>query len=152
MKKNHKFAIATSLIISVVLLPFSVILTAAGLIITGTLAMGIMISESAESLVDRPLLFAYLGEDGRSFVLKNMGNIDALDIHVSIVPANLEYLIERIAADIEEKTNCDQLIGKNRIIVNYTDKTGTRYSKSADLSFNEECDYDPTQPMIPLFR
>lgn len=152
MKKNHKFAIAICLVISVVLLPFSVILTATGLIITGTLAMAVMVSESAETLVEKPILLAFLGEDGRSFILKNIGNVDALDIHISVVPSNLEYLIERLEADTGEKTDCGQLIGKNKVIIDYTDGTGKRYSKTTDLNFRQECEYDPTKPMIPMFK
>lgn len=152
MKKNHIIVIAACLAVSVLLFPVSVLLTAAGLIITGTLVMAVMVSESAEELVEKPIIFAYLGEDGRSFVLKNIGNVDALDIHISVVPSNLEYLIERLGSDTEEITDCGQLIGKNRAIINYTDETGKRYSKSAELKFKEECEYDPTKPMFPMFK
>ena len=152
MKKNHKVAIAACLAISLILFPFSALLTAVGLIITGTLAMSVLISESAETVVNKPILFSYLGEDGRSFILKNIGNVDALDIHISLVPSNLEFLIERIEADTEENTDCGELIGKNRIIVDYTDETGTRYSKTANLNFRDDCEYDPTKPMIPIFK
>ncbi|MBN1431590.1 MAG: hypothetical protein JW931_02340 [Methanomicrobiaceae archaeon] len=152
MKKNHKVAIVACLALSLLLFPVSVLLTAVGLIITGTLAMSVLISESAETVVDKPILFAYLGEDGRSFILKNIGNVDALDIHISLVPSNLEFLNKRIEADTEDKTECGQLIGKNRIIVDYTDETGNRYSKTANLNFKDDCEYDPTKPMIPIFK
>lgn len=152
MERIHKIAIIACLAISVILFPVSILLTATGLIITGTLAMAVLISESAGKAVDRPLLFAFLGEDGRSFITRNIGNAPALEVHVSVVPSNLEYLIGRIDADNEEKTDCGQLIGKNRIIMEYADESGKRYSKSADLQFKEDCEYDPTKPMIPIFK
>lgn len=152
MEKIYKIAIAVCLAISVLLFPVSVLLTATGLIITGTLAMVIHITESAGEAIDRPLLFAFLGEDGRSFVIRNVGNAAASEIHVSVVPSNLEYIIDYIDADDEEQTDCGQLIGKNRIIMEYADEAGKRYSKSVDLQFKEDCEYDPTKPMIPIFK
>ncbi|GEM_PF-4663246 len=152
MKKGHIAAIAVCIIFSVLLSPVSPILTVIGLILSGTLAMAFAISESAEKIMDKPLLFAYLGDDGRSFILKNIGDADALDIHISIIPSNLEYLFEHLGADSEEKTDCGRLLGKNRIILNYSDEDGKRYKKTAELGFREECEYDPIKPMFPLFK
>lgn len=152
MKKNHKIALAVCLVISLLLFPFSFLFTATGLIITGTLLMSVLISESSEKIVEKPMLSAYLGEDGRSFIIKNFGNRDATEINISLVPSNLEYLIPRLEADKEEKTDCGELIGRNRIIMDYADDDGKRYSKSADLKFRDECEYDPTKPMIPIFK
>jgi hypothetical protein len=152
MEKIYKIAIAICLAISILLFPVSVLLTATGLILTGTLAMVIHITESAGEAIDRPVLFVFLGEDGRSFVIRNIGNAAASEIHVSVVPSNLEYIIDRIDADGEEKTECGQLIGKNRVIIEYADETGKRYSKSEDLRFEDDCEYDPTKPMIPIFK
>lgn len=152
MKKNHITALAACILVSVLLFTVSFLLTVMGLIITGTIAMTFMISESAEGIVDKPLIYAYLGDDGRSFILKNIGNVDALEIHISIVPSNLEYHIGRIDPDDEEKTDCGRLIGKNRIILDYSDKDGKKYKRTAELVFTEDCEYDPTKTMIPLFR
>lgn len=150
---NSKYIVViVCLVISILLVPISPLLTVIGLIITVTIVMAVMISESAGKTVDRPILSACLREDGRGFVLKNFGNGDALDVRISVLPSNLEYMLARIEADDEEVIDCGQLLGNNRVIMNYTDEKREEYNGSADLNPGNDCEYDPFKPMIPIFK
>jgi tetrahydromethanopterin S-methyltransferase subunit F len=152
MNNIHKGMIFAGIIISILLLPASVYLTAAGIIITATLFMLCLISESAGKAMEKPILVAYLGDDGRSIIVGNIGNKDAVNINISLIPANLEFAIDNLSTDIEEKKDCGQLIGKNRAIMEYSDDTGTKHKKTSDLNFKDCKEYDPTKPLIPIFQ
>ena len=127
-------------------------IAAAGLIVSATAIMLFLISESAEKIMDRPILAALAGEDGRSFRIENFGNKPALDINAGVLPFNLEFLIEMLPAGEEKKINCERLIGNSRVILNYSDEKGIKYTKSADFSTPLKHEYDPAKPLIPIFR
>jgi len=152
MKKIQKIITVICILISAALFFVSVYLTASGLIITAILYISFLISDSADKAMDRPILSAFLGDDGKSITVANYGNKKAFNINIEILPSNLKFFIESLPCDSENDLDCRELPGNIRVILNYSDETGKKHLKTADLKFSENTKYDPTKPLIPIFQ
>ncbi|WOF17238.1 hypothetical protein F1737_11405 [Methanoplanus sp. FWC-SCC4] len=152
MKNNYKILLAATVIISLGLFLVSYYLTAIGLIISGTLAMVFVMNEHGKTVLNKPRLFPILGDDGRSVIITNTGETDALSVEITIVPSNLEYSFKSIDADSEIKIETKELVGKNKINIEYYDKSGEKFTVKENLTFAEDTEYDPFKPMIPMFK
>ncbi|MDD4126804.1 MAG: hypothetical protein PHV39_03855 [Methanomicrobium sp.] len=152
MKKIQKIITVICILISAALSFISVYLTASGLIITATLYISFLISGSADKAMDRPILSALLGDNGKSITVANYGNKKALNVNIEILPSNLRFFLESLPCDSGNEIYCRELPGNIRVILNYSDETGKKHTKTEDLKFNDNSDYDPTKPLIPIFQ
>lgn len=156
MNLKQILALAICLIISVASsFLVSVYVGVIFIVITATLAMSFHIYNSAGKAIEKPILMLSIDDnDGKTILLHNIGNRDAKDIRVSLLPANIEFTIESISGDSSITYETGSLIGKNRAIVRFCDEDGKEYSHKQVLMFRDECEceYDPTKPMFDLFK
>lgn len=152
MKKNYIIVVFSGVLISLFLYLISAYLTATGLIVTGTLALLFFMSESAENIMQRPILSAYPKPGNKSFTVVNLGNKSALDISIEVLPHNLEFFITNLNSDENYDIECEKFLGNSRVFFTYSDDKGKRYEKNLELKSDIVTDYDPTKPLIPIFE
>jgi hypothetical protein len=155
MNSNQILALAVCLVIAVASsFLVSVYIGVIFIVITATLTMSFHIYNSAGKAIEKPILMLSIDDDGKTILLHNIGNRDAKDIKISLVPANIEFTIESVPGDSSTTYETGSLIGKNRAIVRFCDEEGKEYSHKQVLMFRDECEceYDPTKPMFDLFK
>jgi len=152
MNFNQLLVLVLCLIVSIISsVIVSIYAGAICLVITVTLAICFYIYNSAGKAIDKPILLISIDENGKTLLLHNIGNRGAENIRTSLVPANVEFTIRSIPQDSLAKHETGSLLGKNRAIIRYEDEDGKEYFHKQDLVFRDECEYDPTKPMIQLF-
>ena len=147
MKRNHVLIIVLGLIISALLGAVSVYLTGIGIILVITLAMSFQIMQDSDRLID---LAVVLSENAKVITVINTGNMVIRNIMVSIIPFDVEFRINELAADGKFNYQLQQMINEAKTVVEFEDINGRKYNKSFDISalHNED---DLLKPMMPLF-
>lgn len=117
------------------------------LVLVAVLAMSLFIMQDTKNLPD---VVVELKEDAKGIIIRNSGNADAVNIHVSLVPINIEYHIQALAADQVNEYPLEAMLSEARAVAAFENVMGNAFSRSYDLSARGS--YDPLKPMIPIFR
>lgn len=115
-------------------------------IVLATIAMSLHIMNDTKNLPD---LECRLAEDAKSIVIKNTGSGPAHQIHVALVPMNVEFDVRTLGIDEEYAYHLPAMIEEVKVVVTYKDNEDKKFGRSYKLSSLEE--NDPLQPMFPLF-
>ena len=94
-----------------------------------------------------PDVIVELKEDAKGVIVRNS---DAVNVHVSLVPLNLEYHIQALAAEQVNEYPQETMLADAKAVVTFENVMGDMLSRTYNLSARES--YDPLKPMIPLFR
>jgi hypothetical protein len=91
---------------------------------------------------------------GMSFfiVVTNRGNDAAKNIHVAIVPHNIEFDIPALAVDARYEYPHHEMISEAKAAVTYQNSQGLACSQTFRLSALGKSDDDLLRPVIPLFN
>lgn len=117
------------------------------LVLVAVLVMSLFIMQDTKNLPD---VIVELKEDAKGVIVRNSGNSDAVNVHVSLVPLNLEYHIQTLAAEQVNEYPQEMMLADAKAVVTFENVMGDTFSRSYILSARES--YDPLKPMIPLFR
>jgi hypothetical protein len=84
-------------------------------------------------------------------MLRNRGNAPARDIHVTIVPYNIEFDIPGL--EVEEKFfyPFETMVPQAKVVVTYSNEQGTRFSKTFVLSALDKDEDDLLKPTFAMF-
>ena len=149
MDKNQKIMLVVGLVITVALLFYNIYLGLIALIILGALIMSFRIMNDS---VQTPDMVAFLSEDAKSLVVRNVGNSGAYSIHVSLVPHNIEYDIASLEPDARSTHMFEEMISEAKAVVRYKNQKGEEFSRSIRLSALGGDEDDILKPVFPLFK
>jgi hypothetical protein len=95
---------------------------------------------------------ASLLENAQGIILTNRGNDVAVDIHITLVPHNIEFDLPNLEADATHMFALPQMIEKVKVVLTYTSRDGKRVSRSFRLSsLEEQPEEDLLKPAFPIF-
>jgi hypothetical protein len=134
--------------IAVLLFFINPFLAAVVLIIFLILFMSYRIMEETTHLPD---VIAKLPENAKGIILLNRGNDRAVDIHVTVVPLNMEFDIPALEADEEHIIAFPQMIEEVKVVLSFKNTEGRAFSRSRRLSPLIEDEEDMLKPAFPLF-
>jgi hypothetical protein len=98
-----------------------------------------------------PGIDAWLREDARGIVIKNTGNSPAENIHVTLVPLDIEYEIASLPAERTHEYPLSSMVSEVRLILRFENDKAELFLRTFALSAMRT-EYDPFRPMIPFFR
>lgn len=110
-------------------------------------AMSYYIMQDSKNLPD---IIVDLKDNAKGIVIRNSGNSDAVNIHVALVPVNIEYDIQCLAPDQIQEFPLESMLAQAKAVATFKNVMGDSFSRSYELS--SQGSYDPLKPMFPLFR
>jgi len=150
MEKKHILLLAIGAVCCVILFFINVYLGATGAIILAALAMSVLIMEDSRVL---PEITIELGDDAKKIRVKNEGNAPAYEIHVAVVPLDIEFDLPELAADAAYDYPLPHMIDEAKAVVSFRAKTGSaQTSRTFPLSALGKNGDDLLKPMFPLFK
>jgi hypothetical protein len=148
MDKNTIIVLAAGLILAILLALVNIYLGGFALIITIVLVMSLLIMQDTLGL---PTLEVTLKDDAKGIVVRNSGNSPAINIHLSLVPMNIEYRLPLLAVDETHEFSHDEMIREVKVVAGYENDEGHPFTYTVKLSSSGE-EFEPLKPVIPLFR
>lgn len=148
MDRTTTAVLAAGILVTLVLFFVSIYLAGVALILLVAIVMCLLIMQDTLCL---PQVDARLRDDARAVVLTNTGNSPALRIHVALVPMNIEYDVDSLAADQSHEFTVPSMIDAVKAVVTFSNEKGQEYASSFALSSSADA-YEPLKPMVPIFR
>jgi hypothetical protein len=99
-----------------------------------------------------PEVTVSLRDDAKGIVVSNRGNDAAKNIHVAIVPHNIEFDVPPLAIDEQYEYGHHEMISEAKAAVTYQNSQGLASSRTFWLSALGKSDDDLLKPVIPLFK
>ncbi len=131
-----------------------VFLAGMGIIITGTVLLGIMISADATKNA-RPFILADLSPNHREIIVENAGTSTAVKMEVTAAGIDEPWHVECLPPDASIRLSLPRMVESLIVEVTYENETSTsgRRSKAFRLgrSEPEQAEQDPFRPLFPLF-
>lgn len=147
MDKKTTGILAVGILITILLFFVNIYLAGIAFILVVTVIMSLMIMQDTTF---KPQIAADLREDAKAVVLTNKGNSPAQKIHVALVPMNIEYDLPSLGVDESHEYLMESMIEEVKVVFNYENEKGQRFSDAANLSSSGER-FEPLKPMIPVF-
>jgi len=110
--------------------------------------MSLMIMQDTTGI---PEIVPKLTDDGKGIILSNTGNARAENIHVTLVPNNIEFDIASLDVDASYEYSLGTVVQEIKTRITYSNENRRLFSSSKKLSVFEE-DPDLLKPMIPMFK
>jgi hypothetical protein len=148
MDKNTIIVLAAGLILTILLSFVNIYLGGIALIITIVLVMSLLIMADTRGL---PTLDITLEDDAKGIVVRNAGNSPAVNIHLSLVPMNLEYRIPRLDIDERHEFRQEEMIREVKVVAGFDNEDGHAFTTTVKLSAYDT-GFEPLKPIIPLFK
>ncbi|QYZ80054.1 hypothetical protein E2N92_11770 [Methanofollis formosanus] len=98
---------------------------------------------------DLPEVSCRLSDDAKAVIVANGGNAPAKDIHVALVPMDIEFDIPELGADEEYAHPLASMATELKVAATYANSSGQTYKHTWRLSSLDE--NDPLKPMFPMF-
>jgi hypothetical protein len=98
-----------------------------------------------------PDIVCRLRQDAKGLILVNRGNSEARNIHIAVVPLNLEFDIPALAPDGEHEVALPSMVAEAKAVVNYENTKGGKYMRTYLLSALGSNEDDLLKPMFPMF-
>jgi len=147
MRRNQVIIIAAGLVISAFLAFINIYIGGIAVILVGALAMSFQIMADSEGLVE---IGVVLSEDARMVTVRNRGNLPIKDIHVALVPLDIEFETSLLTPDGRFDYRLPSMLHEAKAVAEYSDENGRRYQKTFPLS-STHTDDDLLKPAFPIF-
>jgi len=137
--------------VSLVLIGLGIDMGYAGLIGVVLLLIVAMVIMTMQDIRTYPDLVCRLPQEKKNVQVINRGTARAVEIHVALVPINIEAVVPPLDPDAAYIISLPQMVAEVKAVVTYKSEQGTAYSQSYPLlalGTNEE---DLLKPMIPIF-
>ncbi|MBN1193745.1 MAG: hypothetical protein JXA08_00100 [Methanomicrobiaceae archaeon] len=155
MQKNQKIVLILGILISIPLLLLNEGMFYAGIVmlIAGALFMSFAILESGGKLAARPEVTCSLREDAKAVIIRNRGDTKARDIHVALVPLNIEFDAPSLPPEGSYEYSLPSMIEEAKAVITYQSPDGRSFSKTSSLSALHpvEEEEDLLKPTFPMF-
>ncbi len=125
----------------------------ASIVVMIILAIGMTayMTRIGKELGDIPELTAKLSPNAKNIIIRNSGNTSAMQIHVAVVPLDIEYDIADIPADDEYTYSLDAMIREAKVVITWKDTMGHTFSHESSISALGKGEDDLLTPMFPMF-
>jgi len=153
MENNQKALIIGGGLITIALI-FANMIYIAGVaaIIVATLYMGLAMMNTSTKFVYHPEVKGYLKDDAKGVIVKNTGKTEVKNIHVAIVPLNIEFDVQRLKPEEKYEYEQDSMIEEAKIVITYENEAAESFSWNNVLSaLGGTDDDDLLKPAFPMF-
>jgi hypothetical protein len=147
MDNKTRILIIIGILITIVLFVINIYAAGIFFIIFAVLLMSFFIMKDSAFLPD---VVAELTEDAKSVIIRNSGNAVARNIHVALVPENIEFDIGNLEPDASMVHPMDAMIRQAKAVITFENERSNTFSRTYQLT--PDGGYDPLKPMIPIFR
>jgi hypothetical protein len=147
--ERYQVVLAMGIVISVILALINIYAGGIAFILVVALVMSMLISRDTLSLAD---VGVRLSADAKRISVINTGNIEARNIHISLVPIEREFDIEKLGPDESKEFGLESMIDEAKAVVVFKTDSGETFRKSINLSSLGTGDDDILKPMFPMFR
>ncbi|HOB18940.1 MAG TPA: hypothetical protein PKK74_09670 [Candidatus Methanoculleus thermohydrogenotrophicum] len=148
MGKNQKIVLVTGGLITLALLFVDIYIALIALILVLVLLMSLHIMEDTSNY---PFVAAELSEDAREVLITNTGTAEARNIHVALVPFDIEWDITSLGPDEASGFRLESMVSEAKAVVTYENTIGQKCTRTYPLTSLGRGG-DPLRPMFPLFR
>ena len=148
MDKKSLIVLVSGIVLTLVVLIFNIYAASIVFILVITIVMSLQIMQDSAF---RPEVSASLAEDAKSIILKNSGNSPAINIHVALVPLNVEYEVKSLAVDETHAHAFSSMIPEVKVVITFENEEKTVFTGSHSLSVSGN-EFEPFKPMIPVFK
>jgi len=98
-----------------------------------------------------PEVVVKLSDEAKSIILTNTGNARAENIHVTLIPSNVEFDVPSLDVDTSYEYPLGSMVQEIKIRITWSNENKRPFSSSKKLSvFDEEPDF--LRPMVPMFK
>ncbi len=149
MDSQVKLVLVAGIIISVILALIDIYLAGIVFIIAMVLTMSLHIMKDSRFLPD---VVVSMNEDAKSIVVANRGTAPACNIHVALVPLNIEFDVRSLDVDTEYTHPLKEMISEAKSVVSWENEHGEKFSRTLRLSALGRDDEDLLKPVFPLFK
>lgn len=147
MDKRTTAVLAAGILVTLLLFFVNIYLAGIALIILVAIMMSLMIMQDTTF---RPQVDVRLKDDAKAIILANGGNSPAVNIHVALVPMNIEYEVDSLAVDASHEYPLPAMVTDVKVVITFKNERGQPFSHSQKLSASGE-EWEPLKPMIPVF-
>ncbi len=152
MENNQKALIIGGGLITIALLFVDIYIGGVAAIIVATLYMGLAMMNTSAEFLNHPNVKGYLKKDAKGVILKNEGKADAKNIHITLVPLNIEFSVEGLRPEEKYEYEQDLMIKEAKILITYENEAGKSFSWDSVVSaLAGEDDDDLLKPAFPMF-
>jgi len=148
MNRETQVVLVSGLLVTCILWFFSIYAAAIAFVVLVAIVMSLAIMQDSASLPD---IVADLRQDAKAVIVRNPGNADARNIHVALVPLNIEFDLPSLPADGSYEYAFGTMIGEVKAVITFENDKGDGFTRSYQLSSSKE-PFEPLKPMIPLFH
>ncbi len=111
----------------------------------------IFMTRLGKTISDIPELTARLSPDAKNIIIRNTGNTNAVQIHVAVVPLDIEYDVTEIVAEAEHTHSVERMIREGKVYITWKDVGGRAFSHEDAISALGKGGDDLLTPMFPMF-
>jgi hypothetical protein len=147
MDKKVQIILVLGILITIVSFFYDIYLGGIVGVIFITILMSLMIMQDTTGI---PEIVPKLNEDGKSIVLTNSGNATAENIHVTLVPNNIEFDVATLEVDSSYEYSLHEMVKEVKIRITWSNENKRLFSSSKKLSVFEE-EPDLLKPLFPTF-
>lgn len=148
MEKNQKILLVVGGFITLGLLFIDVFLALIALVFVLVLLMTFHIMGETGNY---PLVAIELSENAREVIVTNAGTGEARNIHVALVPLDVEFDVASLGPDEESGHGLDSMVVEAKAFVTYENGAGKKYTRTYPLT-SLGSGRDPLEPMFPMFK
>jgi hypothetical protein len=156
MERNHILLLAAGIIITAllyILMPGQPYFAYMAAIVVIVLFMGVLMMNTSKRFADLPALAVRLCDDGKGVIVMNTGKEDALSVHVALVPLNIEFDLESLAAGSAYTFRTEEMINEAKAYVTFKTPGGSNLDLTKMLNaLQPDADEDILKPVFPLFK
>jgi hypothetical protein len=105
-----------------------------------------------QDTLGHPDILATLKDEAKNLEIRNRGNATAFNLHVAVVPYNIEFDIPALQIDERYTHSFGRMVEQAKVIVTFQTENGTKYSKTYLLNAMGKGDEDLLKPYFPLFK
>jgi hypothetical protein len=147
---SQNLVLVIGAVITIALFFIDILYGAMALIVLVALFMSFRIMRETTHYPD---VVASLPENARGIILSNRGNDVAQEIHITLVPHDLEFDLPSLEADESHMFTLAQMIDQVKVLLTYKNRNGKQVSRSFNLSSLKEksVEEDLLKPAFPMF-
>jgi hypothetical protein len=149
MNRNYLILLALACIITLIL--FFVNFWFGMMAIVGLIALGMSVYIMQDTL-GHPDILAEFKDQAKNLELRNRGNAEAQNIHVAVIPYNIEFDIPALQIEERYTHGFGRMVDEAKVVVTFQNAQGVRYKKTYMLSALGRGDEDLLKPAFPMFK
>ena len=151
MERYQKIVVVLGIILIIIFLPIDIFFAGIAAIITVALFVSFLMVNLSKRFAIEPELIAVLAMDAKAVVIKNKGEAQAVNIHVAVVPLDIEFDVPQLEPDAQYQFALPHMVEEAKAAITYEDAQGRHFAHSSPLSAMEGGEEDLLKPMFPMF-